>query len=51
MIESSWDSVGVMGDSGLPASSRVVRTVVRDSSKSHDGNLHPERRRHFNFGR
>ena len=49
-IESSWDRVWE-GDASLPASSRVVRAVVCDSSKPHDEILYPKRRRHFNFGR
>ena len=49
-IESRSDRVGVMGDS-TPVSSRVVRVVVRDFSKSHDEILHPTRRRRLNFGR
>ena len=50
-IETSWDRVGVIGDSGSVVSSRVVRAVVRDPNKSNDEIQHPERRRHFSFGR
>ena len=41
-IETSWDRVGLNGQS-LVVSSRVVKTVVCDSSKPHDEILHPTR--------
>jgi hypothetical protein len=49
-IESNWDRVG-MGDGSMAVSSRVVRAVVCDFSRSHEEILHLRRRRHLNFWR
>ena len=35
----------------MPLSSRVVRAMVRDLTKSHDEIVHPERRRNCSLGR